>query len=143
MKATTFEFVIDWWFPFFIFSPSMIVFIAYAIAFWNHPFDWVHVILLFTLATLNFIYGYVRMFLSKVIITEDSLILDYFFIRWKIPRSGIITLQRVLRFAPIGSMSVHQIAWVMDGRVIYINDVQNYPLFKSLFFIDYPGQKKL
>jgi hypothetical protein len=83
------------------------------------------------------------MFLSKVIITEDSLILDYFFIRWKKPRSGIITLQRVLRFAPIGSMSVHQIAWVMDGRVIYINDVQNYPLFKSLFLIDYPGQKKL
>jgi hypothetical protein len=143
MKKETYDLEIDWWFPFFIFSPSMIFFIIASWYYWHEPLTVIPVILLFSFATFNFVYGYIRMFLSKIIVQDDGLIYDYFFIHWKVMIPPVFRMQRVARFSPIGSMTFRQIALISSQKIIYINDTVDYERFKKRLLIDYGGEKKL
>jgi hypothetical protein len=143
MKKHTFDLVVDWWLPFFIFSPSMMLFMLSAWYFWHEPLTALPVMVIFSFATLNFVYGYIRMFGSKVILHKDQLIYDYFFIRFKITIPPLVTIQRVARFSPIGSMTLRQIALISSHKIIYVNDIVNYKQFRERVLIDYGGEKKL
>lgn len=142
-NSQTFKLKIDWWFPFFIYSPSMVLFIAASFYYWNEPILILPIVSIFSFATFNFIYGYIRMFLSKVIVSGMNIIFDYYFFRWKVRLPSLIAIQKVQRFSPIGSMSIHQIALISKERIIFINDVTHFESFKQRVLIDYDRQKKL
>ena len=143
MKKETYDLEIDWWFPFFIFSPSMILFMGSSWYFWNEPLTVIPVMIIFSFASVNFIYGYSRMFLAKVILQDDVLIYDYFFIQLKTTISPLMNIQYVSRFSPLGSMTLRQIALIRGTKIVYVNDIVQLERFRQRVLIDYGGKKKL
>jgi hypothetical protein len=143
MKKETYDLEIDWWFPFFIFSPSMFLFMGSSWYFWNEPLTVIPVMIIFSFASVNFIYGYSRMFLAKVILQDDVLIYDYFFIQLKTTLSPLTNIQYVSRFSPLGSMTLRQIALIRGTKIVYVNDIVQFERFRQRVLIDYGGKKKL
>jgi hypothetical protein len=81
--------------------------------------------------------------LPILILQDDVLIYDYFFIQLKTTISPLMNIQYVSRFSPLGSMTLRQIALIRGTKIVYVNDIVQFERFRQRVLIDYGGKKKL